>query len=62
MRAADQSGKAVAYMANPSWCSATGTVNLAPALRKIWAQAFGSNADAMIFGMKSLYPKVSWLP
>ena len=46
--------RSVAYMANPSWCSATGTTNWAPARRKRLAHSTGSNADPVNRGMKSL--------
>ena len=50
--------RSVAYMANPSWCSATGTTNWAPARRKRLAHSTGSNADPVNPGDEVLVAEV----
>ena len=46
--------RSVSYIAKPSWCSATGTTNWAPASRISRAQCAGSKESAVNWGMKSL--------
>src|SRR5258708_34374609 len=60
--AALHSVKLQSYIGKPSWCSATGTTNFAPALRKTSAQWLASNFWAVNLGMKSLYPALDCGP
>ena len=46
--------RALSYIANPSWCSATGTTNCAPARRKSATHSSASNRSIVNCGMKSL--------
>ena len=52
--AADHSVRLQSYIGKPSWCSATGTTNFAPASLNRRAQSAAEKRSALNIGMKSL--------